>query len=66
MGFTTYYSALAHHLKFHLEELFQTPQGTSFNKPLGNWDKSYGYGNKYTKVILNQLITAVTTVDEKL
>ena len=38
MGFTTDYTFLVHHLKFHLKKFSQTPQGTSFTKLIKNWD----------------------------
>ena len=65
MVFTTDFSILVHHLKFHLEQFFQTPQGKSFTKLLVDWDKTYGYGYKYTKKKFDLLITTVTTAGDK-
>ena len=66
MGFTNDYAILFHHLKFHLENFSQTPQGTRFTKLIDNWEKIYVYGFKFTKVQFNQLITTVTITDDKL
>ena len=66
MGFTTDYAVLVHHIKFHLEKFYQTPQGTSFTKLLNNCEKIYGYGYNYTKVQFYQLIATVTIADDKL
>ena len=65
MGFTTDHAFLVHHLMFHLEKFSQTPQGTSFTKLLDNWDKTYGYGYKYTNIQFDQLITTVTAANDK-
>ena len=65
MGLTTDYSVLVHHFKFNLEKFSQTPQGASFAKLLENWDKSYEYNYKYTYIQFDQLITTVTTANNK-
>ena len=65
MGFTTDYTFLVHHLKFHLKKFSQTPQGTSFTKLIENWDKTYGYQYKFTKIYFDQLITNVTIANNK-
>ena len=65
MGFTTDYAVLVHHLNLHLEKFSQTPQGTSFTKLIYDWEKTYGYSYKFTKVQFYQLITTVTITKDK-
>ena len=65
MGFTTYYAVLVHHLNFHLRIFSQTTQGTSFTKLINDWEKMYGYGNKFTKSHFDQLTVKITIADNK-
>ena len=50
MGLKKDYYILVHHLKFHLEKFSKTTQGTIFTTLLGDSDKTYGFGYKYTNV----------------
>ena len=65
MVLTKDYTVIVHHLKFHLEKFDQPPRGTSFNKIIDDWEKTYGYGYNFTKVQFNQLITTVTIAGDK-